>query len=311
MRLFRLLVLAALVAIGVHTARAQPQGYPSQPTFRRTTIANTTPQVEVRETDAAANETRTIIQASAGLLSIESQTDAGGAGSVVFSANRSGSSWDNVTINAGLGHLTMGGSTTIRGIDGAGAASPAFAFVSDTNTGMYAIGSDRLGFSLGGVLTLDLNNNLGTGHQLNLGSDGTTTLPRLSWAADPDTGIYRSAANTLAITAGGTTVLTCATTGCTGVGQSAAYGGWSDNAATAEDVPAGWSVSLTGNTFTWTHNLGLVANTDLAVTVTPQVGSSEACRVNAIAANSFDVICYTTSTGGAANVAHFVTAVRN
>lgn len=161
---------------------------------------------------------------------------------------------------------------------------------------------DSVVFSSTGLIGLN-----GTQTQGPAGSAGT---PSYSFLVDTDTGFYRVGANQVGIAVGGSNVFTCDSTGCTGAGVSPVYGGWTDNAATAEHVPAGWSVSLTGSTFTWTHNLGLPTADDLAVTVTPQVGSSEACRVNAINTNSFDVICYTTSTGSAANVAHFVNAIR-
>ena len=41
-------------------------------------------------------------------------------------------------------------------------SAPSLAFSGDTNTGMYNIGPDNLGFSTGGVKRLDISNNLTT-----------------------------------------------------------------------------------------------------------------------------------------------------
>ena len=83
-----------------------------------------------------------------------------------------------------------------------GTGAPSITFAGDTDTGFYhpaantvalAIGSDRVTWTTSSV-TVNLQN---------LGQDGTASLPGYSFSADPNTGLYRSAADRLQMVTGG------------------------------------------------------------------------------------------------------------
>ena len=91
----------------------------------------------------------------------------------------------------------------LQGADGS-TATPAISFANDTNTGIYRFGSDSVGFSAGGVLTLKVDT---TGLVMNTGNvyinNGSASVPTLTFASDTDTGIFRQGSNVLSATAGG------------------------------------------------------------------------------------------------------------
>jgi hypothetical protein len=86
------------------------------------------------------------------------------------------------------------------------AALPVFAIPSDTNTGMYSVAADDLGFSAGGTLRFDISTTAITSTIPNLQAAGSVGAPSISFSGDPDTGLYHPTANQLAATAGGTQV---------------------------------------------------------------------------------------------------------
>jgi hypothetical protein len=92
---------------------------------------------------------------------------------------------------------TLAVTGTIRGQDGS-AGAPAYSFTADTNTGMYRVASDQLGFAVAGAEVFRAY----PGAIRN--SDGVVATPAYSFTGDTDTGMYRSAANTVAFAAGGT-----------------------------------------------------------------------------------------------------------
>lgn len=91
--------------------------------------------------------------------------------------------------------------TTLRAGDGS-AGIPAWSFTSDTDTGIYRPGNDRLRIVTGGVTAVEFDAN----HFVQL-PDGSAALPALTFQADTDTGIYRLGANDLGLTAGGALAL--------------------------------------------------------------------------------------------------------
>jgi len=86
------------------------------------------------------------------------------------------------------------------------AAAPVFGIPSDTNTGMYSVAADDLGFSTGGTLRFDISTTAFTGTLPWRGQDGTQAAPALTFSGDTDTGFYRVGANTLGVSAGNTLV---------------------------------------------------------------------------------------------------------
>lgn len=99
------------------------------------------------------------------------------------------------------GTLSLSGAITT----GDGTVSlPAYSFIADTNTGVYRIGSDRLGFTAGGSETLELASG-GIYPQMSIyGIVGSAGSPSYAFFGDATTGVFHPAANNLGLTTGGT-----------------------------------------------------------------------------------------------------------
>lgn len=78
---------------------------------------------------------------------------------------------------------------------------PGLAFLSDTNTGFFRVGSDEMGAIVGGTQCLDIT----TGWLGIL--DGSLSRPGLLFQSDPGTGFYRIGASNIGVVAGGTKVI--------------------------------------------------------------------------------------------------------
>lgn len=101
--------------------------------------------------------------------------------------------------------------------DGSSAA-PSLTFNSDTDTGLYRVGANTLGFAAGGAVKAELSTS-----QL-LTVDGALATPALSFISDTNTGVYRAGADDLRIVAGGVAIAT-ATTKLSIAAATAATGG--------------------------------------------------------------------------------------
>lgn len=88
-------------------------------------------------------------------------------------------------------------SSTIQSANGT-ATAPGITFSGDTNTGIYNIAADTIGFSANGAESARIDSQ---GIEL---IDGTAAAPSLAFSADPDTGVYRPGANRLGFAANGT-----------------------------------------------------------------------------------------------------------
>jgi hypothetical protein len=86
-----------------------------------------------------------------------------------------------------------------------GLITPSIAFVNDLSTGLYYSGAEQLGIVGGGTQVITFGTNVVLSRAL-LAPDGTDATPALAFSSDPDTGLYLSASNRLAISAGGTRV---------------------------------------------------------------------------------------------------------
>lgn len=94
--------------------------------------------------------------------------------------------------------------TTGLGIPAAGvAATPSLFILGDPNTGVYSVAADDLGISTGGVLRFDISTTAITATLPWRGQDGSSAAPAVSFSGDTDTGIYRVAANDMAVVTGG------------------------------------------------------------------------------------------------------------
>lgn len=83
------------------------------------------------------------------------------------------------------------------------AAAPSLGFVNDTDTGLYRAVADRLDIVTGGAIRAYFDADRFRPVPPVQGSDGTAALPAFSFAADLDTGLYRSTADGVGVATGG------------------------------------------------------------------------------------------------------------
>ena len=141
----------------------------------------------------------------------------------------------NLTSNTNVAlTLTASGGTTNNALnitagnslfpDGS-ASAPSIQFGSDTNTGIYRIGSDNIGIATNGTLRWHVssggnlfsgsgNYDYNIGASLFLGSSGSAAAPTFSFGSstDTNTGMYRVSEDQIGFTAGGTLRATINTT---------------------------------------------------------------------------------------------------
>ena len=94
------------------------------------------------------------------------------------------------------------------------AATPSWSISTDADTGLYSAGADQLGISVGGGNRITATTSSWTTSLVYLGTSGTVSNPGISFSTDNNTGIYRSAADTLGIVTGGVAQITWTTTTC-------------------------------------------------------------------------------------------------
>jgi hypothetical protein len=87
-------------------------------------------------------------------------------------------------------------SSTIQSANGT-ATAPGITFSGDTNTGIYNIAADTIGFSANGAESARIDSQ---GIEI---IDGTAAAPSLAFSSDPDTGVFRPGANQFSIATGG------------------------------------------------------------------------------------------------------------
>jgi hypothetical protein len=136
------------------------------------------------------------------------------------------------------------------------AALPGLSFETDRDTGIYQPADNELAISTGGAerfkvtnsgITLSVGSDLTVAGELFL-SDGTAAAPSLAFTSDTNTGLYRSAADQLAITVNGT--------------QVARFEGtqnvFTQNLVTAKEVQSGPGTAITpAYTFSADNNTGI------------------------------------------------------
>ena len=106
--------------------------------------------------------------------------------------------------NLGLAKLASPTFTGVVEIANGTNGAPSIAFDSDTDTGLYRSGSNVLGLSAGGTASHLFKSN-GSEPQVPLkATNGSVSAPSLTFASDTNLGLYRSAADTLSVTTGGT-----------------------------------------------------------------------------------------------------------
>ncbi|RYG62061.1 MAG: hypothetical protein EON60_01185 [Alphaproteobacteria bacterium] len=123
---------------------------------------------------------------------------------------------DTVAANAAddLGNHTA--TQAILGTTGT-AALPGYTFNGDTNTGMYWVGSDQVGVTVGGVQQLLVRNTglIVSGSVLANNVGDIATAPSYSWSGDTNTGLYWVGADQVGVTVGGVQQLLIRSTGLT------------------------------------------------------------------------------------------------
>ena len=105
--------------------------------------------------------------------------------------------------NLGLAKLASPTFTGVVEIANGTNGAPSIAFDSDTDTGLYRSGSNILGLSAGGTAS-HLFKSDGSEPQVPLkATNGSATAPSLTFASDPNLGLYRSGADALSVTTSG------------------------------------------------------------------------------------------------------------
>lgn len=106
---------------------------------------------------------------------------------------------------------------------------PSYSWTGDTNTGMYWVSADALGFTAGGAQRgrfttagLIVTGYVSTTGAIDIGTQAfgnaadSVSLPSYSWTGDPNTGMYSPAADQVAITTGGVQRILLNSSGVTG-----------------------------------------------------------------------------------------------
>ena len=106
--------------------------------------------------------------------------------------------------NLGLAKLASPTFTGAVGIANGTGGTPALSFSSDGDTGLYRAGANQLAVSASGTSSHIFKSD-GSEPQVPLkATNGSNSAPSLTFASDTNLGLYRSAADTLSITTGGT-----------------------------------------------------------------------------------------------------------
>ena len=143
-------------------------------------------------------------------------------------------------------------SSTIQSANGT-ATAPGITFSGDTNTGIYNIAADTIGFSANGAERARIDSQ---GIEL---IDGTAAAPSISFSSDTNTGLYRIGADVIGVATNGTRV------GQIGVG----YGGFTGNIIQVQNTTLTSAVSISVNSNTFVDISGLSVN------ITPKYTSSK------------------------------------
>lgn len=98
---------------------------------------------------------------------------------------------------------------------GDSAATPSFAWTNDTNSGMFRVANDNIGWSTSGTQRMDLSTTAFTITLPIREADGSAATPSYSFSSDTNTGLYWISADSFGISLAGSLRVTYATTGIT------------------------------------------------------------------------------------------------
>lgn len=145
----------------------------------------------------------------------------------------------------------IGVTGTIGAATGA-VGAPAFTFTSDTDSGLYRIGANNVGLALGGAKVVDyattgvaVTGTLSATGVAQFGN-GVAGAPGMSFLSDTDTGIYRVAADDIALSAGSIKVLDCGVSCSMPVGLTVTQQAGDAVAITATGTDSGAGIVTTG-----------------------------------------------------------------
>lgn len=137
----------------------------------------------------------------------------------IFQYNKQATSGDYVALGGGYWdlitdpYLLMNASNQIDGSQISGvsdialsngtAAAPSLSFTSDTDTGLYRVGANDLGITVGGTLRVDISSTLVTSTLPIVYPVGSAAAPSLYFTGDTNSGLYWIGADTLGFTTNG------------------------------------------------------------------------------------------------------------
>jgi len=101
-----------------------------------------------------------------------------------------------------LSGITLLSLTNLRSGDGL-ATSPVYSFSADTDTGLFRVATNEIGFSTGGTQRLSINSTDITSTLPFYLANGATSVPSLTFASDTNTGIWRDSADDMRMGVGG------------------------------------------------------------------------------------------------------------
>jgi hypothetical protein len=173
---------------------------------------------------------------------------------------------DTISFSAGgvlAANMDIGGIEVLNGTN----AAPSYSFINDTDTGMYLSGIGFLEFTVGGIDQLQINATDIRALPPYRGASGTSGAPGFSFNTDSDTGMYRSAANTLAFATTGAERLNISSAGVLKVAETMRL----TERATRLETPAAtfgelWVRSDTPNVLIYTDDAGTDHN------IVPSIG---------------------------------------
>lgn len=221
-------------------------------------------------------------------MQFTNDTDAGlflnGAGNVAMSVG-----------GTNVSQWTTGGLQIASGVllvEPGSAAAPSVAFDNDTDTGIYRVGSDSIGFTAGGNNRMTLSSGGLVTTEAVRGRNGLATLPAFTFDSDPDSGLFRIGANNVGISTGGSTRLDIQNTvarstirfECTGGEGFRSVGG-------SEATPSySWtSDSDTGMYRNGANSIAFTAGGTRIMSIVP-VGSGGVVMTNAAPINSNNIL---------------------
>ena len=111
------------------------------------------------------------------------------------------------------------------------AALPSYTFTGDLDTGMSAAAADTLVLSVAGSASVTMTSSAITTASVITGAAGAAGTPAFSFSTDPDTGMYRVAADSIGFAVSGGNVLTIESDGTLSVAGTTAY----ENLVTNDD----------------------------------------------------------------------------